>query len=227
MVREMGRAIIREVILENFMSHEYSRIPLTPGLNVICGPNGAGKSSILLGIAVALGQSYTERSKRLGDLIMRGKKLARVSLVFDNRAENGKRPIPEINSDTIVLSRYLSKDGTYWYQINNRTVTKGDVLRLLGRLSIDPDNMLIIMHQNMIDVFGATDASEKLRMVEEAVGIQSYREKIMEARQKLSHTLSEEESVRVMLQKAQETLHYWEEEYERLKRKRERQASEE
>lgn len=221
MVREMGCAIIREVILENFMSHEYSRIPLTPGLNVICGPNGAGKSSILLGIAVALGQSYTERSKRLGDLIMRGKKLARVSLVFDNRAENGKRPIPEINSDTIVLSRYLSKDGTYWYQINNRTVTKGDVLRLLGRLSIDPDNMLIIMHQNMIDVFGATDASEKLRMVEEAVGIQSYREKIMEAQQKLSHTLSEEESVRVMLQKAQETLRYWEGEYERLKRKRE------
>jgi len=31
---------IREVILENFMSHEYSRIPLKPGMNLITGPNG-------------------------------------------------------------------------------------------------------------------------------------------------------------------------------------------
>jgi chromosome segregation protein len=52
---------VREIILENFMSHEYSRIRLEPGLNVITGPNGSGKSSILLGLAVALGQTYTER----------------------------------------------------------------------------------------------------------------------------------------------------------------------
>ncbi|MEM2648940.1 MAG: ATP-binding protein, partial [Candidatus Bathyarchaeia archaeon] len=57
--------LISEIILENFMSYEYARIPLKPGVNIICGPNGAGKSSILLGISVALGQSYTERSKRL------------------------------------------------------------------------------------------------------------------------------------------------------------------
>lgn len=212
---------IQEVILENFMSHEYSRIPLSSGLNLICGPNGSGKSSILLGIAVALGQTYTERSKRLGDLIMRGKNMARVSVVFDNRPFNGKRPIPEMNSDVVVLSRYLSKEGDYWYQINNRTVSKGEVMRLLRRLSIDPDNMLIIMHQNMIDTFGSINSSEKLRMVEEAVGIYSYRERIIEAQQKLSHTLSEEESIKLMLQRANETLKYWEGEYERFKHKRE------
>jgi len=202
------------------MSHEYSRIPLTPGLNLICGPNGAGKSSILLGISVALGQSYTERSRRLGDLIMRGKNLGRVSLIFDNRPHNGKRPIPGINSDTVVLSRYLSKDGNYWHQINDRTVMKGEVLRLLRRLSIEPDNMLIIMHQNMINTFGAIDSCEKLKLVEEAVGISDYREKILEAQKNLSHTLSEEESIKVMLQRAHETLEHWKSEYERFKRKR-------
>ncbi|MEM3808228.1 MAG: AAA family ATPase, partial [Nitrososphaerota archaeon] len=36
---------IREVILENFMSHEYSRIKLKKGVNIITGPNGSGKSS--------------------------------------------------------------------------------------------------------------------------------------------------------------------------------------
>ncbi len=74
--------LIQEVILENFMSYEYARIPFKPGVNVVCGPNGAGKSSILLGISVALGQSYTERSRKLSDLIRWGKDQARVTLSF-------------------------------------------------------------------------------------------------------------------------------------------------
>ncbi len=210
---------IREIILENFMSHEYSRVQLKPGLNIICGPNGAGKSSILLGLSIALGQTYTERSKRLSDLIRRGKDLGRVSVVFDNVPQNGKRPIPDLNSDTVVLSRYLNKDGTYWHEINSKSVTKGEVLRFLRRLSINPDNMLIIMHQNMVDTFGAIEAKERLRLVEEAVGLREYREHILSAMDKLSHTLSEEESIRNLLEKAEETLRYWEGEYERFKRK--------
>ena len=88
--------LVREIILENFMSYEYGRIPLKPGVNLICGPNGAGKSSILLGISVALGQSYTERSKKLSDLIRRGKDIGRVTLVLDNSRRDGKRRVTEI-----------------------------------------------------------------------------------------------------------------------------------
>ncbi|OYT25319.1 MAG: hypothetical protein B6U95_09675, partial [Thermofilum sp. ex4484_82] len=77
-------ATIKEVILENFMSYKYSRIPFKPGLNIITGPNGSGKSSILLGISVALGQTYTERGRRLSDLIRRGEDVARVTVVLDN-----------------------------------------------------------------------------------------------------------------------------------------------
>ncbi|MEM4202253.1 MAG: AAA family ATPase, partial [Candidatus Hadarchaeum sp.] len=214
-------ALIREIILENFMSHEYSRVPLKSGLNIIVGPNGAGKSSILLGLAVALGQTYTERSRRLGDLIRRGKDLGRVSVVFDNSVREGKRPIASINSDTIVLSRYLSREGNYWHEINSRASTKGEVMHLLRRLSINPDNMLIIMHQSMIDVFGAIDAKERLKVVEEVVGLKEYRDMILEAREKLSHSLSEEEAIKSLLEKAQETLRYWEGEYQRFRRKQE------
>ncbi|MEM2866499.1 MAG: AAA family ATPase [Candidatus Hadarchaeales archaeon] len=212
---------ILELILENFMSHSYSRIPLKQGLNLVCGPNGAGKSSILLGLSVALGQTYTERSRRLSDLIQRGKDLARVSVVFDNSPQDGKRPLPGFNSDTVVLSRYLSRDGTYWHEINSRGTTKGELLRFLRHLSLNPDNMLIIMHQNMVDTFGAIDMRERLKLVEEAVGLHEYRENILSAMQKLSHTLSEEEAVKRLLEKAEETLRYWEGEYQRLKRKRE------
>jgi chromosome segregation protein len=213
--------LIKEIILENFMSYEYARIPFEPGLNIICGPNGSGKSSILLALAVALGQTYTERSRKLSDLIRRGKDMGRVSVVFDNSSRNGHRPIPSCRADAFVLSRYLKQDGTYWHEANYRTVTKGEVLRTLSRLVINPDNMLIIMHQNMIDVFGAINVQERLKMLEEAVGLREYREQILEAREKLSHTLSEEESIKSLLERGTETLKYWKGEYQRYLRKKE------
>jgi chromosome segregation protein len=104
-------------------------------------------------------------------------------------------------------------------------VLKGEVERLLERLHLNPDNMLVIMHQNMIDLFGALDPSERLKLVEEAVGFKSYREMILQAREKLSHTLSEEQAIRSMLDRAQETLKHWESEYRRFLRKKELQGA--
>ncbi|MEM3723856.1 MAG: hypothetical protein QW179_05405, partial [Candidatus Hadarchaeales archaeon] len=220
-MQEISTTHVREIILENFMSHKYSRVPLKKGLNIISGPNGAGKSSILLGLSVALGQSYTERSRRLSDLVRRGERMARVSVVFDNRQSNGRRPIPGFTSDTVTLSRYIGVDGNYWHEINNRPVMKGEVVRFLQRLSINPDNMLLIMHQNMIELFGAIDAREKLKLVEEAVGMAEYRQKILETREKLAQAVGEEEATKNLLGKARETLSYWEGEYRKLVRKRE------
>nr|NIW11083.1 AAA family ATPase [Gammaproteobacteria bacterium] len=129
--------LIQEVILENFMSYEYARIPFKPGVNVVCGPNGAGKSSILLGISVALGQSYTERSRKLSDLIRWGKDQARVTLILDNSRKGKRRPIQKFNKDQIFLTRILRGDGKYWYELENRAATKQEVKRLLSKLGVD------------------------------------------------------------------------------------------
>ncbi|MFQ6080706.1 MAG: AAA family ATPase [Candidatus Bathyarchaeia archaeon] len=212
--------LIREMILENFMSYEYARIPLKSGVNVVCGPNGSGKSSMLLGISVALGQSYTERSKKLSDLIRWGKDLARVTLILDNSRKNGRRPIPKINKDHIFLTRVLRRDGKYWFELENRAATKSDVTRLLSRLGVDPDNMLVIMHQNMVEQFTVLSAQEKLRMVEAAVGFESYRQNVLGAQRKLSRILSQEESVGKLLESAEQTLTYWREQYDRYQQKK-------
>jgi len=216
--------LIREVILENFMSYEYARVPLKPGVNVICGPNGAGKSSILLGISVALGQSYTERSKRLSDLIRWGKDQARVTLVLDNSRRKGRRrPVPKFNKDQLFLTRVLRRDGKYWFELENRAATKGEVQRLLARLGVNPENMLIIMHQNMVEQFTVLSPQEKLSMVEAAVGLESYRRNVLEARRKLSRILSQEESVNKLLESAEQTLNYWREQYDRYQQKKQLQ----
>ncbi|KPL00359.1 MAG: hypothetical protein AMK75_05580 [Planctomycetes bacterium SM23_65] len=213
---------IREVILENFMSYEYARIPFQSGLNVVCGPNGAGKSSILLAISVALGQAYTERGRKLSDLIRWGEESARVTVTFENAMNGGAtRPIPKYDADFFRLSRYLKKDGTYWFEANFQTITKNEVESLLAELGINPDNMLIIMHQHMMTEFGETTAQKKLQMVEEAVGFNEYRTKIFASQTKLNQVLSEEESVATLLQSAEQTLHYWRNEYERYQQRKE------
>ena len=211
---------LREIILENFMSYEYARVAFQPGVNVVCGPNGSGKSSMLLGISVALGQSYTERSRKLSDLIRWGKDQARVTLVLDNSSKGKRRPVPRIKKDFIFLTRVLRLDGKYWFELDNKDATRSDVVRLLSKLGVDPDNMLIIMHQNMVEQFTVLSPQEKLRMVEAAVGFESYRKNVLNAQKKLTRALSQEESVGKLLESAKQTLSYWREQYDRYQQKK-------
>jgi chromosome segregation ATPase len=212
--------LIQEVILENFMSYEYARIPFKKGVNVVCGPNGAGKSSILIGISVALAQSSTERSKRLSDLIRYGKDEARVTLVLDNSPRDGRRPVSRIKRDQIFLTRTLRRDGKYWFELQNTAANKMEVNRLLSKFEVDPENMLIIMHQNMVEQFTVLSNQEKLRMVEAAVGFESYRQNVLKAQKKLSRILSQGDSVGKLLESAQQTLSYWREQYDRYQQKK-------
>ncbi len=206
---------LKEIILENFMSYEYARIPLKRGLNLISGPNGAGKSSILLAISVALGQIYTERSKRLRDLIRRGEEIARITLVFDNKETNGRRPISFSDGDTFMLSRYLRKDGNYWWEADYKQISYEEVARLFKGFGLDPNNMLIIMHQNTMERFCLTSPQEKLKLLEEAVGFSAYREKVIEAKNRLESIISEDESISELLGRAKESLGYWKEMHEK------------
>ena len=218
--REQHQTRVKEIILENFMSYEYARIPLRDGLNLIVGPNGSGKSSILLAISVAFGQAYTERSRKLSDLIRRGKDIARVSLVFDNSPKGGSRPIPYSKSDTFMLSRYLRKDGSYWFEADYKEIDKSEVVRLLNEFGINPDNLLIIMHQGMIEELGAVTPQERLRMVEEAVGFAEFRQNIMRAEQELSGLIGEESSLLQLIDNANQALEYWKQIYDRYLEKR-------
>jgi chromosome segregation ATPase len=216
--------LIQEVILENFMSYEYARVPFEHGVNVICGPNGAGKSSLLLAVSVGLGQSYTERSRKLSDLIRWGKDQARVTLVLDNSKRGGRRPVSKYSKDQLFLTRVLRRDGKYWFELENRAATKQDVERLLGKFGVDPDNMLIIMHQNMVEQFSVLSNVEKLRMVEAAVGLEPFRENVLQAQRKLTRILSQEESVGKLLENAEQTLSYWREQYEKYQEKKQLQT---
>ena len=215
--------LIQEVILENFMSYEYARVPFKQGVNIIGGPNGAGKSSLLLAISVGLGQTYTERSRKLSDLIRWGQDQARVTLILDNSKQGNKRPVSKYSKDQLFLTRVLRRDGKYFFELENRVASKQDIERLLGKFGVDPNNMLIIMHQSMVEQFSVLSNMEKLRMVEAAVGLEPFRENVLQAKTKLMRILSQEESVGKLLEQAEQTLHYWHEQYEKYQEKKQLQ----
>jgi len=177
-----------------------------------------------LAISVGLGQSYTERSRKLSDLIRWGKDQARVTLILDNSKRGDKRPVSKYSKDQLFLTRVLRRDGKYWFEFENRAATKQDVERLLGRFGVDPDNMLIIMHQSMVEQFTVLSSVEKLRMVEAAVGLEPFRENVLQAQRKLTRILSQEESVSKLLESAEQTLNYWREQYEKYQEKKQLQT---
>jgi chromosome segregation ATPase len=210
--------MIKGVVLTNFMSYENSYVPVEPGLNLICGPNGAGKSSILLGISVVLGQAYTERSKRLSDLVRWGTDEARITLILDNTGKS--RPFPHFHTDLVTVTRVLKKNGTYYYLLQNKPAAKSAITDVFKALGLNPDNILVIMHQFMVGRFAAVSAQDKLKMLEEAVGFQSYREEVLDARKRLDSVVSEEHSLAQVLESTKETHDYWKREYERFLQKR-------
>jgi len=210
--------MIKGVVLTNFMSYENAYVPLEPGLNLICGPNGAGKSSILLAISVILGQAYTERSKRLSDLIKWGNEEARITLILDNTGT--KKPFPHFHSDQVTLTRVLKRSGTYYYLLQNKPAPKSAVTEVFRSLGLNPDNILVIMHQFMVGRFAAVSPQDKLKMLEEAVGFQSYREEVQDARKRLESVVSEEQSLAQVLESTKETHDYWKREYEKYLQKR-------
>jgi chromosome segregation protein len=210
--------MIKGVVLTNFMSYENSYVPLEPGLNLICGPNGAGKSSILLGISVVLGQAYTERSKRLSDLVKWGHDEARITIILDNTGK--KRPFPRFHADLVTVTRVIKSNGTYYYLLQNKPAAKSTITDVLQAMGLNPDNILVIMHQFMVGRFAAVSAQDKLKMLEEAVGFQSYREEVLDARKRLESVMSQEQSLAQVLESTKETHDYWKREYDRYLQKR-------
>lgn len=216
--------MIRGVELRDFMSYEHAYVPLSPGLNLICGPNGAGKSSILVGISLVLGQAHTERSRRLADLVRWGRPEARVSLSLDNAIGDGKRLFPHVRGDRVSVTRVLRSNGSYFYLVEDRPVTKTEIREAFERLGIFPDNMLIIMHQLMVHRFASVSPQEKLRMLEEAVGFQGYRDNVLEALGRLREAGQEAKTLRAVLESTEQSYDFWRREYERYQRKKSLEA---
>jgi chromosome segregation protein len=75
----------------------------------------------------------------------------------------------------------------------------------------------------MVEQFSVLSNVEKLRMVEAAVGLEPFRENVVQAKNKLTRILTQEESVTKLLEQAKQTLNYWREQYDKFQEKKQLQ----
>ena len=149
------------------------------GFNCVLGPNGSGKSNVFDALCFVLGKSGAKglRAEKTANLVYNGGKTktpsknAEVSIYFSNEHEE----FP-IEGDEIKISRIVNKTGQSKYKINDKTMTRGQILELLSAARINPDGYNIIL-QGQITHMIEMSSEQRRKMIEEIAGISIYEEK--------------------------------------------------
>ncbi len=147
--------------------------------NCVIGPNGSGKSNVLDSLCFVLGKSGAKgmRAEKSANLIYNGGKskkpapFGEVSIFFDN----SKKTFPTEDKE-VKVTRVIKPSGQGVYKINDKAVTRQQILDLLGIANINPDGYNIILQGDVIKLIDASP-NDKRTMLDEISGISVYEEK--------------------------------------------------
>lgn len=165
----------------------------------IVGPNGSGKSNVVEAFRFVLGEQSMKslRGKSGSDLIFKGSKdlpkgsRASVEITFDNKDrvfKLGERSEPiNLDFDEIILKREVFADGSSTYYINDSAVRLRDIVELLASVNIGASGHHIIS-QGQADRILTSSAKDRRAMVEDALGLKVYQNKLKESHKKLEKT---------------------------------------
>ncbi|MBS1718125.1 MAG: chromosome segregation protein SMC [Armatimonadetes bacterium] len=175
---------------------------LDGNLCAIIGPNGCGKSNLVDAILWGLGEGNARQLRAgtsqdvifAGSVSRKGVGFAEVSLLFDN--EDGSLPV---EASEVTITRRLSKSGESEYQINRRSCRLKDIHDLLADSGLGRAGYSIV-GQREIDQALAASPEERRGWVDEAAGVQRYRQKKQDAQRRLSAAQSHLDRVEDILQ---------------------------
>ncbi len=183
--------IITRITINGFKSFAAKTdIDFSTTYNCILGPNGSGKSNIGDAICFVLGRlsAKSMRVEKAANLIFNGGKnkkagtVGRVEIAFSNVP----REFP-IDAKEIVISREIHSSGSSIYRINEKKVTRTEIVDLLGYARINPDGYNIIL-QGDITRFVEMAPVERRRIIEEISDIAIYEDKKHKAMLELEKT---------------------------------------
>tara|TARA_Y100000034_G_scaffold137032_1_gene218905 strand:- start:1930 stop:5334 length:3405 start_codon:yes stop_codon:yes gene_type:complete len=172
--------LIKSIVAKGFKSFaKRTELLFENGYNVIIGPNGSGKSNVADAICFVLGKSSAKslRAEKSANLIYHGGKKgkpfneAEVNLVFDNSKKTFS-----VNEKEIKLSRIVRKNGNSIYKLNDKTVTRQQVVDLLMSANIDPDGHNIMLQGDIVR-FMEMKPDDRREVIEEISGISIFEEK--------------------------------------------------
>ena len=209
---------IEKLVCKGFKSfgRDSVTIKFNPGFTCIVGPNGSGKSNVVDAILFVLGQlsAKTLRATVFSDLLYSPPKpnmppkakSAIVELHFDNTDRK-----LQIDADRVVIERELDDTGKSVCRINNKTVTRGAVIDVLGAVGVDPNGYNLVLQGEIAQMVKVSPA-ERRKMIEEIAGISAYDEQKERALKKLAESESNLGKVDAQLQERRRQLEKLEEE---------------
>ncbi len=172
------------MVMQGFKSFaKKTELVLGDDFNCILGPNGSGKSNVLDALCFVLGKKSAKslRAEKSANLIYNGGKKknpakeATVAIYFDNKDKDF--PVEE---NEIKLSRTVRQSGASIYKINNKTVTRNQVVELLSHARINPDGYNIVLQGDIVRIVEMSPL-ERRKIIEEIAGISIYEEKKQKA----------------------------------------------
>ncbi len=165
-------------------------VEFEPGITVVVGPNGCGKSNIVDSIKWVLGEKQAKsiRGTTMEDVIFSGTEQRKpVSLAEVSLTVNNSERILDIDSDSVIVSRRIFRDGESEYLINKSPVRLKDVERLFLDTGIGKSSYSV-MEQGKMDLILSTKAEDRRYIFEEAAGISRYKMQKKESLRRLQET---------------------------------------
>lgn len=157
--------LLKELVIKNFKSFNYIKIPFDKGLHVIVGPNGSGKSNIVDALLFAFGITSLKRLRvdRLSNLINHHTK-ASTALV---------RVILKNNDEEIELSREIDKEGKSIFSLNGKKQALHEILSYLNDLGFDTEGFNTVQQGDVTKIINL-NSEERRTIIDDISGISLF-----------------------------------------------------
>ena len=172
---------IKQLEIDNFKSFANKvDIPLLKGFTTVSGPNGSGKSNIIDSILFALGLSSSRT--------LRAEKLFHLISTYTKRNEAFvKVTFGETEEGDFSVARRIRKSSQGFnsiYYMDDKIVTKEDILTRLEKYNITPNSYNVMMQGDVMSITNCT-SGERRKIVDEIAGVADFDRRIEQATNEL------------------------------------------
>lgn len=164
-----------------------TKFKFNQGISAVVGPNGCGKTNVVDAIRWVLGEqkSAVLRSEVMDNVIFNGTKsrkplsMAEVSLLVINN-----RGVLPSDYHDITVTRRIYRNGESEYLINNTKCRLKDITELFMDTGMGSDSYSVI-ELKMVEAILSGRPEERRHLIEEAAGVNKYKQRRKEANRKL------------------------------------------
>ncbi|MFD1417233.1 chromosome segregation protein SMC [Companilactobacillus keshanensis] len=182
---------LKSLTINGFKSFaDKTKIDFISGITGIVGPNGSGKSNITEAIRWVMGEQSAKslRGDKMADIIFAGSDTrsqmnhAEVILEFDNSHKELKS-----DQENILIKRKLYRNGDTEFSINNKDCRLKDITELFMDSGMGKQSFSIISQGRVEEIFNSKPVQRR-SIIEESAGIALFKQKKIQAENKLSET---------------------------------------